>query len=87
MSTIGIRDLRQNASGAVRRVAAGETLIVTDRGRPVAQLTPAARSGLAHLTATGQARPPLARLADLPPIQGTGSLSEALRQLRDEERY
>ncbi len=41
MTEIGIRDLRQYASQHLRAVAAGETLTVTDRGRPVAQLVPA----------------------------------------------
>jgi len=40
MATIGIRELRQNASAYLRRVQAGETLRVADRGRPVALLTP-----------------------------------------------
>ena len=41
MTEIGIRDLRQYASQHLRAVAAGETLTVTDRGRPVAELVPA----------------------------------------------
>lgn len=40
MSSVGIRDLKQNASAVVARAAAGEIIAVTDRGRPVAQLTP-----------------------------------------------
>ncbi|WP_420445945.1 type II toxin-antitoxin system Phd/YefM family antitoxin [Candidatus Poriferisodalis sp.] len=40
MSTdIGIRELKAHLSECVRRAAAGEHIIVTDRGRPVAQLT------------------------------------------------
>ncbi len=38
MDSIGIRDLRQNASVHLRRVQAGETLCITDRGEPVAVL-------------------------------------------------
>lgn len=41
MSEIGIRELRQHASHHLRAVAAGETVTVTDRGRPVAELVPA----------------------------------------------
>ena len=37
---IGIRELKAKLSECVRRAADGERLIVTDRGRPVAQLTP-----------------------------------------------
>ncbi len=39
---IGVRELRQHASVYLHRVQAGETLIVTDRGRPVAVVTPTA---------------------------------------------
>jgi prevent-host-death family protein len=35
---IGIRELRQRASEYLRSVASGETVEVTDRGRPVAML-------------------------------------------------
>lgn len=37
---VGIRELKAKLSECVRRAAGGERLIVTDRGRPVAQLTP-----------------------------------------------
>ena len=39
-TVIGIRELKAKLSECVRRAADGERLIVTDRGRPVAQLTP-----------------------------------------------
>ncbi|WP_423916630.1 type II toxin-antitoxin system Phd/YefM family antitoxin [Candidatus Poriferisodalis sp.] len=40
MSTdIGIRELKAHLSECIRRAADGERIIVTDRGRPVAQLT------------------------------------------------
>ena len=44
-TTIGIRALKQNASAVVARVAAGETLTITDRGRPVARIVPLERKG------------------------------------------
>jgi len=40
MEQVGVRDLKQNASRVLARVKAGETLEVTERGRPVAHLTP-----------------------------------------------
>ncbi|PXY27171.1 type II toxin-antitoxin system Phd/YefM family antitoxin [Prauserella muralis] len=46
MKSIGIRDLRQNASVYLRRVAAGESFTVTDRGAPVAELRPTGESGV-----------------------------------------
>src|SRR5262245_17202365 len=38
--TVGVRELRQNLSVYLRRVRAGERLIVTERNIPVAELTP-----------------------------------------------
>src|SRR6266545_4115612 len=44
MRSIGIRELRQQASTYLRDVERGETVEVTDRGRPVARLVPVGRS-------------------------------------------
>lgn len=50
MSTyVGMRELRAKLSECVRRAADGERLILTDRGRPVAQLTPLDHSTLNDL--------------------------------------
>lgn len=40
MERIGIRDLHKRTGDWVRRVARGEGMIITDRGRPVASLVP-----------------------------------------------
>ncbi len=40
MSTVGVRELRQDASGVLRRVEEGERVVVTVHGRPVADLVP-----------------------------------------------
>ncbi len=40
MENIGIRELRQNASRYVAAAARGESMMVTDRGDPVARLVP-----------------------------------------------
>ena len=37
---VGIRELKDNASALIRRATAGETITVTDRGRPVARIVP-----------------------------------------------
>ena len=42
MSTVGLRELRQNASELVRRVEAGEEITITVAGRPSARLISAA---------------------------------------------
>lgn len=36
---VGVRELKAKLSEYVGRAAAGETVIVTDRGRPIARLT------------------------------------------------
>lgn len=90
MMRVGIRELRQDASTWVRRAAAGETIEITDRGRPVAQLGPLAKplGGLAALEAAGLLRKGKGKLSDLPPIKmkpGSRPLSEILQEMRDEE--
>jgi prevent-host-death family protein len=37
---VGIRDLKAHLSACLARVQAGERLTVTDRGRPIAMITP-----------------------------------------------
>ena len=41
MATVGLRELRQDASGLLRRVERGEEIIITVSGRPSARLVPA----------------------------------------------
>ena len=40
MDRIGVRDLRQDAAATIRRAGAGERIVVTVAGRPVALLGP-----------------------------------------------
>ena len=40
MMSVGIRELRQRASELLRQVERGESIEITDRGRPVAVLSP-----------------------------------------------
>lgn len=42
MTTVGLRELRQDASGLVRRVEAGEEIEITVSGRPAARMVPPA---------------------------------------------
>lgn len=41
MDIVGLRELRQDASGLVRRVEEGEEIVITVSGRPTARLVPA----------------------------------------------
>lgn len=86
MAEIGIRALKQNASAVVARAAAGEVIVVTDRGRPVAQLSPLPVGNLAALLETGQARPAKRPLTELAPPERGPSVSDALAALRSDER-
>ncbi|MBI4822179.1 MAG: type II toxin-antitoxin system prevent-host-death family antitoxin [Deltaproteobacteria bacterium] len=90
MASVGVRELRQSASELLRRVEAGETIEVTDRGRPVALLTPVSTAiGLELLRQTGDATPPRATFDTLPAPLRLDSASELpsqiLARLRDEE--
>lgn len=43
--SIGIRQLKAELSQLLRRVEAGEQIIVTDRGAPIARIVPAGSAG------------------------------------------
>jgi len=58
---IGARELRANLAAVLRRAGAGERIVVTVDGRPVAQLGPLEPAGgatLADLAASGLVEPP-----------------------------
>ena len=40
MERVGVRELKASLSRYLGRVRAGETIVVTDRGRPVARIVP-----------------------------------------------
>ena len=90
MSSVGVRELRQRASELLRRVEGGETIEITDRGRPVAVLAPLpSGSPLELLRAAGEVEPSEGDLEELPaPLQSRGSdlPSAVLARLRREER-
>jgi len=67
MTSVGVRELRQRASGLLRLVEQGETVEITDRGRPVALLTPIPDgSPLERMRAAGDVESATADLEDLP---------------------
>jgi prevent-host-death family protein len=90
---VGVEDLRENLAAYLRRVADGETLRVTDAGRPIALLTSFRRTAgevLDRLEAEGRLeRPRNPRRRPLPRPQpllpGEPTLSEVLQQMRDED--
>ena len=86
--TVGVRELRQNLSVYLRRVAAGQKLRVTERGRVVAALVPLREeeSVLDRLVKEGRLIPAQDDLLKLGPPRGRPStrVSEALDNLRQE---
>jgi prevent-host-death family protein len=90
MASVGVRELRQRASELLRRVEEGESIEITDRGRPVAMLSPLPEDPLVRLRASGDLAENTADLADLPeplPLpRGSQPPSSVLARLRRDER-
>ncbi len=91
MQTIGIRELRQQASKYLRSVERGETIQVTDHGRPVALITPIPSGNIVdRLAAAGQLRrgngDPLGLGPPLKIAKGEQPLSSILEEMRADER-
>ncbi len=86
MIEVGIRALKQNASAVVAEAAAGETVTITDRGRPVARMTAIPTSQLQALIDAGRARVGRRRLTELPPPEPGPDLSRELAAMRAAER-
>jgi prevent-host-death family protein len=91
--TIGIREFRQNLKAVLNRVKEGETLVITDHNRPVAELRPidveSMAPGIERLRVMGKVRPAqrpfvfdLNELYDPPP--GSRPASEVLDEQRED---
>jgi prevent-host-death family protein len=90
MASVGVRELRQRASELLRRVERGESIEITDRGRPVAVLAPLPADPLERLRLSGDLSGSEGDLADLPeplpsPV-GAEAPSSVLARLRRDER-
>lgn len=90
-ATVGVRELRQNLSVYLRRVKAGERLVVTERNLPVAELVPldARMDPWEKMIAEGKLIPPSRSFRDIPPPlpNTTGdphALSKALQEMRED---
>jgi prevent-host-death family protein len=90
MASVGIRELRQRASELLRRVEDGESIEITDRGRPVAVLGPLPVDPLERLRAAGDLQASEGDISDLPEplaLPPGGELPSAtLARLRRDER-
>lgn len=90
----GIRELRQQASGLLKRVAGGEVVDVTDHGHSIARIVPIRPGVLDQLVLEGRATEASSDLLDLmdeldlprPGEAGRPLPSEALAGLRADER-
>src|SRR2546428_12861163 len=84
---MGIRELRDGLTAAIRRVRAGETIEVTHDGTPVALLAPVPEDKLDRLLRAGlvaEAKRPLdLDRPALAPAAGTKTTTEILREDRD----
>jgi len=80
MPNVNLGDAKAHLSKLVDRAAAGDTVRITRRGKPVAQITavqtPRRRIDLSALRA----------MTDMMPLQRE-SARDLLRRLRDEDRY
>lgn len=85
MAEAGIRDLRDHLSRHLERVRAGEELLITDRGRPIARLVPVeSENTFDRLVAEGLVTPAVSRGRDRPttPVAATGPVSELVAEQR-----
>lgn len=79
---VGVRALRADLSRWLKRVEAGEELTITDRGTPIARITPAnGRSRLDELIAAGLVTPAKrpVRTELPPPLEARGTVSDLVR--------
>ena len=90
-SSVGSRDLKMRLGAWLRRVRRGETVVVTDRGEPVAEIRPLSPGGtsqevaLAGLEALGIVTRPARALTPFRAIRSTGrAASEAIIEEREE---
>lgn len=89
-------ELNRQTAKVLDRIKAGESLEISEHGRPVARISPAVPTTgvplLDRLIAQGKAVP-AANAGPIPPTPARGapeedvSLSAALAEMRDDERY
>ncbi len=91
LQSVGVRELRQNASKVLDAVKAGAIIEITEHGVPVARLAPITRSLYEEYIESGLIRP--AENPDWRPhpgrvkIKGSKTSTEILMEMRAEERY
>lgn len=93
MRTVGLKVLKNRLSEYIRLVNSGETVLVTDRDRVVAELRPPQGRGpltsdamLAEAMRRGWLSAPLVVREGAPPRAPVAPLEELLRELDDDRR-
>lgn len=91
---VGVRELRENLRSWLDRVKAGDQVIVTERGKPVARLAAVEAEGrLEELIRLGVVRPPLSTrrheidISKLPSLGPGPTLSDIVIEQRRRARY
>lgn len=79
MQTLNVRDMRARLSSLLDAVAAGEEIVILRRGQPAAKLVSATTPSAVGFPDRRQLR------SELPPMEEDAA--EAIRAMRDEERY
>ncbi|NYI05430.1 type II toxin-antitoxin system Phd/YefM family antitoxin [Allostreptomyces psammosilenae] len=93
MESIGLRELSHHTARVVARVRDGETIQVTDHGKPVLRLVPENPQHLGwreRLIAAGELIPatdPTPFATPLVVADPGRSVSDALSEMRDQERW
>jgi prevent-host-death family protein len=80
MTTISLAEAKAKLSELVERAASGETVCITRRGKPIAQITAATRPHEPIDAAT------LKAMTDTMTLQSE-SAGDFIRRMRDEDRY
>ncbi len=91
MITASVAQTKNGLSALLRQVRHGKTVVVTDRGEPIAQIVPIAMATygpkLQELVRAGLVSPPISQNVYAGPtvdLTGRGSLSEAVLSEREE---
>jgi prevent-host-death family protein len=87
--TVGIRELKARLSSYMQQIKAGETLVITERGKPIGRivpLRPSVEGQVQELTRAGLAAWSGRRLAPLPPVaraRGRQTVADLLLEDRE----
>lgn len=85
MESITHREMRNGSAEVLRRVEAGESILVTNRGTPTAVIRPVGSDPLAEAEARGQVRralAPISAICDIEPVSSPVSTADLIADVR-----